>query len=194
MDCTKMGVLIRSLRQEHGLTQNDLANKLHISDKTVSKWERGLGCPDISLIAELSEILAVDITQLLQGDLDASDQTGGSMRNSKFYVCSACGNITVTTGEASISCCGRKLEAQHPQKADDNNKLKVSTEEGQWYITSSHPMEKDNYISFVAYVVGGGMHLIKLYPEWEMHLRIAKMGRGKLVWHSTSQGLLYQWI
>lgn len=194
MDCVKIGELIRSLRKEKGLTQNELASKLNISDKTISKWERGLGCPDIALIAELSEILGVDVSHMLKGDLAQSDMTGGSMRNSKFYVCPTCGNITVTTGDASISCCGRKMEAQKPKKADEERKLNVMIADGQWYITSDHPMAKDNYISFVAYVVGGAMQLVKLYPEWEMHLRMPKQGRGKLVWFSTTEGLFYQLI
>jgi DNA-binding XRE family transcriptional regulator len=98
MDCIKIGELIRTLRKEQALTQSQLADRLNVSDKAISKWERGLGCPDISLIADLSSILGVDIGLLLKGDLPESEQNGGSMRNSKFYVCPACGNITITTG------------------------------------------------------------------------------------------------
>ena len=50
MDNEKVGALIRSLRRENRMTQLQLAEKLHISDRTVSKWERGLGCPEISLL------------------------------------------------------------------------------------------------------------------------------------------------
>ncbi|BES64377.1 helix-turn-helix domain-containing protein [Gottschalkiaceae bacterium SANA] len=194
MDCLKIGELIRSLRKEKEMTQNDLANQLNISDKTISKWERGLGCPDITLIAELSEILGVDLAHMLKGDLLESDMVGGSMKNSTFYVCPTCGNITVSTGDASVSCCGRKMEVQTPQKASDDKKLNVVLEEGKWYITSNHPMAKDHYISFVAYLVGGGMQLVKLYPEWDMHLRMTKQGHGKFVWYSTKEGLFYQLI
>jgi desulfoferrodoxin (superoxide reductase-like protein) len=86
------------------------------------------------------------------------------------------------------------MEAQAPKKADETDRLQVAVEEGQWYITSDHPMTKDNYISFVAYVVGGGMQLVKLYPEWEMHVRMPRQGRGKLVWYSSKEGLMYQLI
>ena len=194
MDCLKIGGLIRTLRKEKEMTQNDLANQLNISDKTISKWERGLGCPDITLIAELSEILGVDLAHMLKGNLVQSDLVGGSMKNSKFYVCPTCGNLSVCTGDAGISCCGRKIEEGKPQKADEFQKLNVVVEDDQWYITSNHPMAKDNYISFVAYLVGGGMQLVKLYPEWDMHLRMTKQGHGKLVWYSTKEGLFYQLI
>lgn len=194
MDCLKIGELIRSLRKEKEMTQNELANKLNISDKTISKWERGLGCPDITLIAELSEILGVDLAHMLKGDLLQNDFGGGNMKNSSFYICPTCGNITVSTGEASVSCCGRKMEEKAPRKAETSQKLKVVLEEDQWYITSEHPMEKETYISFVAYLVGGAMQLVKLYPEWDMHLRLTRQGHGKLVWYSTSEGLFYQLI
>ena len=67
MDCVKIGRLIYTLRTERRLTQQQLADCLNISDKAVSKWERGLGCPDISLLSELSEILEVDLKNLLSG-------------------------------------------------------------------------------------------------------------------------------
>ena len=59
---------------------------MNISDKTISKWERGLGCPDLSLISELSEILELDIKNFLDGDLIQNDFVGGNMKNSKYYV------------------------------------------------------------------------------------------------------------
>ena len=68
MDCSKVGRLILSLRQERGLTQKQLAESLGLSDRTISKWERGLGLPDVSLLRELSAVFGVNIEQLLAGD------------------------------------------------------------------------------------------------------------------------------
>lgn len=67
MDCEKMGQLIAVLRKEQNMTQKELAEKLFITDKAVSKWERGLACPDISALVPLSEILEVSVTELLMG-------------------------------------------------------------------------------------------------------------------------------
>ena len=64
MDASKIGELIYQLRKEQQLTQAQLAEKLAISDKTISKWERGLGCPDISLLGELAKILGIDVQKL----------------------------------------------------------------------------------------------------------------------------------
>ena len=66
MDCGKVGALIGRLRRERGLTQRELAGRLLVSDKAVSKWERGAGCPDVSLLAPLAEELGVDLAALLR--------------------------------------------------------------------------------------------------------------------------------
>lgn len=83
MDNIKVGNLICKLRKEHNMTQLQLAEQMHISDKAVSKWERGLGCPDVSLLSELSQIFAVDLEKLLSGELDAHDMVAGNMKNMK---------------------------------------------------------------------------------------------------------------
>lgn len=68
MNNIKTGALIRELRKEKGLTQNDLAKQLHITDRAVSKWERGLCAPDISLLESLAKILRVSIVELIEGE------------------------------------------------------------------------------------------------------------------------------
>ena len=65
MDQNKIGNFISKLRKEKGLTQNDVAEKLGVTDKAVSKWERGLACPDISLLIPLSNILGISVNELL---------------------------------------------------------------------------------------------------------------------------------
>lgn len=61
MDNDKVGHFIAKLRKKKGLTQDELGNMLGISGKSVSKWERGLNMPDISLIYKLSEVFDVDL-------------------------------------------------------------------------------------------------------------------------------------
>lgn len=194
MDCSKVGNLICSLRKEKGMTQRQLADAMNISDKTISKWERGLGCPDVSLLPELSSLLGVDIEKILSGDLSPNDYEGGNMKRIKFYVCNECGNIISSTGEASVSCCGRKLESLEAVKADENHSLHVETIEYEWFITSKHDMSKDHYISFIAFVTGDKLLMAKQYPEWNIQLRFQKFGHGKLFSYCTKHGLVYQLI
>ena len=190
----KVGNIIKTLRLEKNYTQKQLADKMNISDKTISKWERGLGAPDLSLLSELSEILEVDIKKLLDGDLIQNSFVGGNMKNSKYYVCPTCGNISLCTGNATVSCCGRVLKEQEMKKALDEEKLSVEEIENEWFISSNHPMTKDEYISFIAFATGDRIQIIKQYPEWNLQVRIPKKGRGKLTWFSTKNGLFYQLI
>lgn len=192
MEYRKIGTIIRTLRQEQNMTQKQLANQMNISDKTVSKWERGSGLPDISLIPELTRILGVDIGKLLAGDLSPNEFVGGNMKHTKYFVCSACKSITLCTGEAEITCCGKKLSSLPLKKAEEDEKLSVEEMEDDWYITSDHPMEKECYISFLAFAAGDRIQVIKQYPEWSLSVRIPKRGHGMLIWYSTRQGLLYQ--
>ena len=68
MNYDKIGEFIKNKRKEKGLTQNELAKKINVTDKAVSKWERGLGCPDVSLLESLSKELDVSILELLNGE------------------------------------------------------------------------------------------------------------------------------
>ena len=194
MDIGKTGLLIRDLRTKMGMTQKSLADLMNISDKTVSKWERGMGLPDVSLLVELSQIFCVNVDILLTGNMNVSDEKGVNMKNAKYYVCPECRNLVFATGDAEISCCGRKLNAFEMKKAEPDEKLSVEIIENDWYITTSHPMTKEHYISFVAFATGEKIEMIKTYPEWDMNVRIQKRGHGKLVWYCTNHGLFYQLI
>lgn len=68
MDYHKIGAFIANLRKEKNLTQKDLADILHVTDRAISKWERGKGCPDISLLDDLSKTLDVSILEILRGE------------------------------------------------------------------------------------------------------------------------------
>ena len=90
MDNIKTGRLINYLRKELNMTQLQLAEQMGISDKTISQWERGLGCPDVTLLPDLSKILGVSVDCILLGTLNPNDQVGGNMKKLKFYVCPLC--------------------------------------------------------------------------------------------------------
>ena len=67
LDKQALGSFLAQLRKEKGWTQKDLAERLYVSDKAVSKWERGLSAPDVSLLMPLAELLGVSVTELLEG-------------------------------------------------------------------------------------------------------------------------------
>ena len=136
MDSGKVGKLLLALRREKNMTQKDIAELLNLSDRTISKWERGLGCPDVSLLSELSRIYGVNIERLLAGDLDPNENNyGGNMKRTKFYECSTCGNVTFSTSETDISCCGRKISALVAEKDKEHHVMKIEKIEDDYYIT-----------------------------------------------------------
>ena len=192
MDQTKTGGLIRALRIQKGLTQKALAEAVGVGDKAVSKWERGLGCPDVSLLPELSRVLGVGLETLLSGALDANDQERGNMKKLDFYVCPDCGNLITAATEAGVSCCGRTLLPLEPQKPEEP--LSVEKIDDSWFVSSPHPMTKDHYVSFVALLTGDTLFLRRLYPEWDLQTRIPAFGHGILLWYCTKHGLFRQII
>lgn len=195
MDCAKMGDIIRTMRRERNLTQRQLADRLNISDKTVSKWERGMGCPDVSLLAQLAFVLGISLDRLLTGVMPVNTFVEGNMKKSKYHVCTACGNVVISTGNAEVTCCGRKLLPLEMKKADPGKKLHVEQIEDEWYVTApGRSMTKEDYISFVALAGGDNIHIIKQYPEWELQVRFKRRGHGMLIWYSDSEGLMYQLV
>ncbi len=190
MDCVKIGKLIAKLRKEKNLTQRDIADALGIQNKTVSKWECGLGCPDLSLWSELSAILGVDMKQMMEGEITANSPDNGNIDNVRFYVCSSCGNILVSTGSASIFCCGRKLEPILPTDSSVAIKITVEEIDTDYFVTIDHPMTKEHYLSFVAYVKSDKIYLNRLYPEQSPTFRIPITTGGKLYVYCIKHGLM----
>ena len=144
------------------------------------------------MLNTLSRELRVPVEALLSGALCENEQDGGNMKNSKYFVCPVCGSVTLCTGEAAVTCCGRSLAPLVAQKAAPDRCLSVEVAEDDWYIFSDHPMTKDHYLSFVALAQGDRVQLIKQYPEWNLHLRVPKRGRGILLWYCTRHGLFWQ--
>ena len=138
MDQIKTGRLIRALRTGRGMTQTELAQLIGVSDKAVSKWERGCGAPDLSLFPPLSQALGVDVEALFRGEMEENEVSRGDMKKLKFYVCPDCGKLVFSTEESNISCCGRTLSAVVPKKAAEEEMLSVYASGGEWCISSSH--------------------------------------------------------
>jgi DNA-binding XRE family transcriptional regulator len=194
MDCDKIGKMICHLRKEKAMTQKQIADLMNISDKAISKWERGLGCPDVSLLPELSQIFGVNIEEILSGEIVLNETVGGNMKKLKIYVCPQCKNLITATGDASISCCGKKLAALDAVKGSPEHSLTIEPVEDELYVSSLHEMNKQHYISFVAYVTGDKVFIVKQYPEWNLSFRVQKVGHGKLYFHCSAHGLFYQLI
>ena len=192
MDTEEIGLLIRRLRKESDMTQKQVAEALNITEQAVSKWERGLGLPDISSLSKLSECLGVNISGLLDGELNENEIGEGKLKNMHFYICPKCENLILSTTECDISCCGRTLSRHIPRLANQQEEMTIQSVDSYLYITSSHPMRKDDYISFSAVINDGKAEIFSHYPEWNYEVRIPRISKGKIFWFSKKDGLKYQ--
>lgn len=190
MNQVKCGALIRELRRERGMTQRALAESIGVGDKAVSKWERGLGCPDVSLLGALSRAFGVKIENLLEGSLEPNRADGGNMKKVKFYACPQCGSLLTSTGTPEISCCGRRLEPLAPAPADGAHQPRVEWTDGEYYVTLPHEMSKEHFIGFVAYATYDRVLFIRLYPEQDAAFRMPAMRGGSLYLYCSRHGLM----
>ena len=174
------------------MTQLALAEMLGVSDKAVSKWERGCGAPDISLLPLLSQALGVDTEVLLRGELEENELSSGNLNKLKFYLCPDCGNLLFSTDSADVHCCGKKLSPMEAKKADGAEALSVTVSDGGWAVASEHEMLREHYISFLAFLTGDTVMVKKLYPEWGLETWLPFFAHGRLLWCCTKHGLFYQ--
>lgn len=165
MDKYITGAVIRKLRESKKITQEELAEKIHVSSKAVSKWETGQGFPDISLLEPLASALDISVIELLSGEDIQNRNRSSNMMKCKFYVCPVCGNVIQATGEAVVSCCGITLPVLDPETADADHMIHMEIVEDEYYITIDHPMNKEHYISFLAAVSDDRIQFVKMYPE-----------------------------
>lgn len=183
------GPAIRQLREERKLTQAELAEKIGVSSKTVSKWETAKGLPDISLLQPLAQALGVSLIELMNGQPITNRNVSGNMRRCKFYVCPLCGNVMHSMGSAVVSCCGITLPPLEADEADEDHGITVENVEDEQFVTVHHPMTKSHFISFLAFVTDNRIQMVKFYPEGNAETRLQLRGMGQLYYYCNRHGL-----
>ena len=194
MDNYVTGATIRELRECKNMTQAQLADKIGVSPKTVSKWETAKGLPDISLLDGLAAALEVSVMELLSGNRVENRNVSGNLLRSRFYCCPVCGNILHAMGDAMISCCGVALPPLEAEEVDEAHKITLQPVEDERFVTVDHEMTKRHYLSFLAYVTTERVQLVKLYPEGNAECRLNIRGRGVLYLYCNRHGLMKQKI
>ena len=183
------GAMIKRLREEKKLTQTELAEKIFVTDKAVSKWETGRGYPDISLVENLAKALGVSVIELLSGENITNKNKSANMSKSQFYVCPVCGNLIQSSGEAVVSCCGITLPPLEAENADDSHPVKIERVEDEYFVSVAHEMSKSHYISFIAAIRSDGVEIKKLYPEQNAEARFKISGTKQIYFFCNHHGL-----
>ena len=183
------GAAIKELRERMGMTQADLASKLTVSDKAVSKWETGKGYPDITLLEPLAQALGVSVMELISGNTVVNTNVSANMACCKFAVCPVCGNIITSTGAASVSCHGVELVPLDAEAPDGDHAIEMSRIEDELYVRVEHPMTKRHFISFLAAVSSSRVQLVKTYPESSAEARFKIDGLRAVYAYCNKDGL-----
>ena len=183
------GAMIRRLRESRNMTQNQLAEKISVGSKAVSRWETGRGYPDISLIEPLADALGVSVIELFSGEDVVNTNRASNMLRMKLHVCPICGNLIQSTGEAVVSCCGIVLPALEAEPADEAHRLHIEQVEDEYYVSVPHEMSKTHYISFILAVKDDGCELRKLYAEGNAEARFKRSRTKYFLWYCNQHGL-----
>ena len=189
MDSYIKGEVIRTLREKNKMTQADLAERIGVSDKAVSKWETGRGLPDITLIEPIADALGLSVGELFAGEQVINNNVAANMKKTQLYVCPICGNLIQATGDAALSCCGVSLPALEAEDAAGEHDIRVEKIENEFYVTVDHPMTKEHYISFIIYRTGDRIETVKLYPEGNAECRFFRRGSGEIFAYCNRHGL-----
>ena len=183
------GIVIKELREKKHLTQAELAERLCVSDKTISKWETAKGYPDISLLEPLAKCLEVSIAELISGNAVNNVNVSANMLCTKFYVCPVCGNVIHSVGEAVVHCHGILLEPCQAEETNEQHMIFVERVEDEYYIRIEHDMTKEHYISFIAAISSDKIQLVKLYPEGNAEARVKINGVKRILCYCNRDGL-----
>lgn len=189
MDQYLTGNAIKAARTARGITQQALACKLGVSDKSVSKWETGRGYPDITLLEPLAKALNMSTIELLSGSSVSNDNRAANLKRLRFYVCPVCGNVITSLGSAVVSCCGLTLPELQAEQPDGEHAPRVETSEDEYYVSLPHEMTREHFISWIACLRDNRLELEKLYPEGNAECRFKIRSVQALFWYCNRHGL-----
>ena len=136
--------------------------------------------------------LHISVPELLCGQKIINGNRGSNMLKSLFYVCPVCGNVLFARGGALISCCGIQLPALEAEEPDPLHRVRVQRAEDEIYVSADHPMDREHFISFIAYMTSDDCEIRVLYPEGDAGTRFFFRGKGWLYVYCNQHGLFRQ--
>lgn len=183
------GAVIKKLREKNKMTQLQLAAKLGVSDKTISKWETAKGYPDITLLEPIAETFSISVAELISGNTVYNSNVSANVLKSRFYICPICGNVIHSMGEAVIYCHGVLMTTAEPEETNENHRILIERTEDEYYVRINHTMTKNHYISFIAAQSSDRIQMVKLYPEGNAETRFKISGVKRILFYCNRDGL-----
>ncbi len=109
-------------------------------------------------------------------------------------ICPVCGNIITSVGSGSFSCCGITLPKQEPEEDDGDHLICIETVDNEYHVWMEHPMNKNHYVSFIAYVTSDSVEVVKLYPEQSISVRFRRKGHGMICAYCNRHGMFRKMV
>ena len=178
------GLTLRLLRESLGLTQKQLADKIHVSNRTVSAWENGTRKIRHSVMIKILKEYDASIYDLLDNCDDFSDRF-------RFYICKACGNTIIAHKDTSVTCCSMKLIPESMTEFGEFPEYEAECFGDLIKFTVKHEMSLCHYIKFIAYVSRGGCAYSVLNHKSTPTLCAVNYGEGELFVYCTRRGLCH---
>lgn len=184
------GTIIKELRERNKMTQLQLADKLGVTDKTISKWETGKGYPDITLLEPIADAFSISVTELISGSTVSNANVSANMLRSKFYVCPCMRQCDPYHGQKlSYIATACSWRPRSPEETDENHKIFIEKVEDEYFVCIDHDMTKKHYISFIAAASSDRMQMVKLYPEGNAEARFKINGVKRIFFYCNKEGL-----
>lgn len=151
-----------------------------------------IGTQCLSLLQPLAAALHTSVIELMNGEPIVNRNRSANLLRTSFYVCPVCGNVIHATGNAVFSCCGITLPALEAEPFDQEHQATIQPVEDEFFVSLPHPMTKDHYLSFLAWVTDDRIQFVKLYPEGNAEARPSLRGSGFLYAYCNKHGLMRQ--
>ena len=124
----------------------------------------------------------------MSGECITNKNKSSNILKSNFSVCPVCGNIIHSMGESINFCCGIKLPILEADLENDKHLINCEIIENEYFISINHDMNKNHYISFIAYVTNDRCEIVKLYPEQNAEARFLNRGKGIIYVYCNKDG------
>lgn len=184
MNAKETGRKIFELRKSLKYTQEEFGNSLGVNYRTVSKWERGDGLPDIGVLELISKLYGLDMAYLLSEE-KVFNKCASAVKRLKVFVCEECDNVVVSLNDADIICHGKHMKKLKFIESEDIEIIRTNNE---LFVKLNGNMSKDDYVSFVLFILNDTYLLKKLYPEGGSEIVFPYLGKGNIVWYRVTKG------
>ncbi len=178
------GLILKQLRKKLGITQRELAEKINVSNRTVSAWENNTRQMKLDKMLKILESCDMSLYELFT-DRDFP------MNNFRLYICKMCGNIIIAHREADVSCCGMLLKPESMEHFGKFPEYDVQRRDGYIKFTIYHDSHIRHYIKFISYITGKGSSYTTLSYSSPPVLYAPDYGEGELLVYCTRHGLCH---